>query len=165
MSRSRKIFAILILVTIASSGVVIHASRRESRHPGGDQGGRILALLEPTASAIPKDARIAYRHSIEPFWDSCDGRAGTFGWNDVVVEVHFRTSTKQGAVFAHAASVLARQGWKPETVAQPDGPGFRSDWSKPSASSFSVILTNNTPDKAWDLNAEAAPVGQRVSGC
>ena len=165
MSSSRKIFAILILVAIASTGVVMLASRRESGHPGGDPGGRILALLKPTASAIPKDARIAYRHNIEPLWDSCDGQVGTFGWSDVVVQVHFRSSTKRREVFAHVASVLARQGWIAGRVSEPDGPGLRSDWTKPSPSALSVSLSNNTPDMAWDLYASAAPLGRRVSGC
>ena len=165
MFSSRKIFAILILITIACTGVVILASRRESGHPGGDPGARILALLKPTASAIPNDARIAYRHNIEPLWDSCDGQAGTFGWSDVVMQVHFRTSTKPREVFAHAASVLARQGWMPGRVSEPDGPGLRSDWTKRSPSALSVSLSNNTPDTAWDLYASAAPLGRRASGC
>jgi hypothetical protein len=121
--------------------------------------------LKPTASAIPKDARIAYRHNIEPLWDSCDGQAGTFGWNDVVVQVHFRSSTKPREMFADAARVLARQGWKLGRLSEPDGPGLRSDWTKPSLSASSVSLSNNTPDTAWDLYASAVPLGQRASGC
>ena len=102
---------------------------------------------------------------MEPLWDSCDGQAGTFGWNDVVVQVHFRSSTQLREVFAHAASVLARQGWKAGRVSEPDGRGLRSDWTKPSPSALSVSLSNNTPDTAWDLFASAAPLGRRASGC
>ena len=156
----------VVALAIAFAGVVLLVSKHEHRAlPGGDPSGRLLAVLKSAAAAVPTDARVAYRHDTEPKWDSCDGQAGTFGWDDVVVEVHFRSSRTPSDVLTSAGEVLARQGWKAGRVAEPDGPGLRSDWTKAPSSSFSVILSNNTPDKAWDLLARAAPVGQRVRGC
>ena len=166
MTRSRKVLVIVVALAIAGVGVVVLVSKHEHRaRRGGDPGGRLLTVLKSAGAAIPKDARVAYRHDTEPKWDSCDGQAGTAGWNDVVVEVHFRSSGTPSDVLASAGGVLARQGWKAGRVTQPDGAGLRSDWTKAASTSFSVTLSNNTPDRAWDLLARAAPLGQRVSGC
>ena len=128
--------------------------------PTGDPGGQVLDQLRPATVALPQDAKIAYRNDVEPRWDSCDGRPGTYGWDDVVVQVHFTTAAPDFEVRANADTALRRIGW------QPDG-------NYPVGSFWTKVLANGTTAKAsldhgqdaWDLFVLAPPVGQRASGC
>ena len=79
--------AIVIVIAVFNAGSVFGLAT------GGDPGGRILGELKPAALAVPDDAKIRYRHDVEPKWDSCDGRQGTFGWDDVVLQ-HLSESAK-----------------------------------------------------------------------
>ena len=81
--------------------------------PEADPGGRILRTLRDTGQALPSDAHVLYRYDLEPKWDSCDGRPGTFGWDNVVVQIHFesRGSTEplsNGPIRLFAGSVGAQ---------------------------------------------------------
>jgi hypothetical protein len=102
--RRSKLVALTIVLVLVVGGVALWAATRSSAddapstqesavttagHVGGDPGGHILASLRRVAAAIPSDAHVAYRHADAPHWDSCDGMAGTFGWNDVVYQASF----------------------------------------------------------------------------
>ena len=137
-----------------------------SRHPsGGDPGGRILDQLRPVSEAVPPNTKIDYAHSSEPFWDSCDGMAGTFGWDDPSVQVEFEWSGSPATLISYAKATLAHLGWESFTPQTQDGiPG--GAWTKK--------LDNGTTAQAqlgpsagggWFMFAQAPPLGQRSSGC
>lgn len=147
-----------VLAVVVAAGIWFWVAAQ----PTGDPGDQVLNQLEPATVALPPDAKIAYRNDVEPRWDSCDGRAGTYGWDDVVVQVHFTTSTPGSEVLANADATLRRLGWQPDSDA-------------PVGSSWTRVLANGTtarasldyqaiPD-AWTLFVLAPPVGQRASGC
>jgi hypothetical protein len=135
--------------------------------PGGDPGGRVLHQLQSAAQALPSDAHVIYRYDLEPRWDSCDGRRGTFGWDDVIVQIHFESRTPTMALVEHADGTLHRLGWSLEY----DGSG-QVGWTKQLAdgSVAHAQLSNAVPDQGgptqnWDLFVGAPPIGTRVSGC
>jgi len=135
--------------------------------PTGDPGGRILAELEPTAAAVPGGANILYRQAVEPRWDSCDGRAGTFGWDDVVLVVHFASGLRPEAVAGNADATLRPLGWVPEYSHQ-DANGMAIGWTKTlsSGATAKAQLTDQDLDPTtWTLYVGAPPVGPRASGC
>ena len=135
--------------------------------PNGDPGGRILGELRPASAAIPAAAAIGYRQEVEPRWDSCDGRPGTFGWDDVAVIVHFTTTLSAEAVRAHADSALRALGWKVDSSLH-QGDVFSYSWTKElfNGTTTWVQVSNEGQDpRVWDLAAGAPPVGPRASGC
>lgn len=129
----------------------------------GDPGGKILSELRPVGYALPRNADIVYRHDTEPMWDSCDARPGTFGWDQVVVQIHFRSRSSAADVESNADSQLRRLGWKP---AYQHSDPITWVWTK--------VLRNVTEakavlevegDGAWTLIALAPPVGPQAHGC
>jgi hypothetical protein len=130
----------------------------------GDPGGRILGELQPASTAIAPDAKIRYRHDDEPRWDSCDGRPGTFGWNDAVMQIHFASALSSTAVSSHANAALLGLGWKAVYNS-----GVQVGWQKRltnSSYAHAQITDDNQIDLGtWTLFVSAPPAGQRASGC
>ena len=160
-----KALAVVIgLAGLALIGAVL--AHNSVDHAGGDPGGRIIGELQPVVAALPGDATILYRNDVEPQWDSCDGRPGTFGWNDVVVQVHFVSNMGPEGILAHADSVLASQGWQPLPL--PDTPAVSQRmWTKSLTGTVAKvqIAKDSYGTSEWTLFALAPPQGQRVSGC
>jgi hypothetical protein len=136
------------------------------RHPsGGDPGNRILDQLRPVSRVVPPNTKIDYAHYSEPFWDSCDGMAGTFGWDDPSVQVEFGWSGSPTTLIDYARGKLARLGWGAFTQQEDNGlPG--AAWTK--------TLGNGTTAHAqlgasayggWFIFAQAPPLGHQSSGC
>jgi hypothetical protein len=127
----------------------------------------ILARLTPVTSALPADARVLYDHREEPHWDSCDGRDGTFGWSDVVVQVHFASQVDPQQLRAQVSDDFGALGWS--LVA--DGQWTRSA----RGTDVDRVLLEQTsyggadgvdPDETgWTIIAFATPLGTRASGC
>jgi hypothetical protein len=131
----------------------------------GDPGGRILAQLQPVVAALPADARVIYRHDIEPRWDSCDGMPGTFHWSEVVVQVHFVTGARAGDVLRHADAALTSLGWR-RWMAQDDPatpPAWQ--WTRPLADGMQANVYvgqdryGRYGQNEWTLFASAAALG------
>jgi hypothetical protein len=153
--------AILLLATLGFMGFWI------LRGPEADPGGRVLHQLQPAAQALPSDAQVIYRYDLEPKWDSCDGRPGTLGWDNVILQIHFESRTPTMALVEHADQTLHRLGWSHvyDTVGQ-------VAWAKQldSGSVANAQLSNAVPDQGggtqkWDLFVSAPPIGPQVSGC
>jgi hypothetical protein len=135
--------------------------------PGGDPGGRVLHQLQPAAQAIPSDAHVIYRYDLEPKWDSCDGRQGTFGWDNVIVQIHFESRTPTIALVGNADKTLRRLGWSQQYYTNGQA-GWRKQLANGSVAN--AQLSNVVPGQGglaqtWDLFVGAPPIGTRVSGC
>jgi hypothetical protein len=156
--RRARVLAALTVVTFAG------ACSGHAHHPGGDADGRLLAALTSVVAAIPAGAQVAYVHRNEPLWEACDGRAGTWGWSDVVVQASFVSSEPESAVFAHANKVASKLGWARDSIGAPHGPGALLTWTKaiPPADPVSLTLSH---DGSWLLFATATPPGHPVNGC
>jgi hypothetical protein len=139
--------------------------------PEADPGGRILHALRATAQALPGDAQVLYRYDLEPKWDSCDGRPGTFGWDNVVVQIHFESRSSNDAVVQQADRTFRGLGWNPDYVN--NQPTFiQVGWTRrlDNGSVAKAQLSDGVPDQSaatprWDLFVTAPPVGPQVSGC
>jgi hypothetical protein len=139
--------------------------------PEADPGGRILQSLRATAQALPGDAHVLYRYDLEPKWDSCDGRPGTFGWDNVVVQIHFESRNSTDAVVQRADRTFRGLGWNPDYVS--NQPAFiQVGWTRrlDNGSVAKAQLSDGVPDQSaatprWDLLVTAPPVGPQASGC
>lgn len=155
----------------AMAVLAIWFARAAASSPNADPGGRILNQLRTASQALPGDAQVIYRNDIEPNWDSCDGRPGTFGWDNVVVQIHFQSRTGTAALVDHADRMLRGLGWTSDYKNVVNG-GPQVGWSRrlENGSLAKAQLTNVAPDQGgasqdWDLFVTAPPVGPRVSGC
>ena len=130
----------------------------------GDPGGHILNELQPVGYAVPRDVQIIYRHEDEPHWDSCDARPGTFGWNQVVVQIHFRSRSAPADVESNADAQLRRLGW--QSAYQYSAPTIAWGWTKQLRNvTEAKAQLEVEADGAWTLIALAPPVGPRAHGC
>jgi len=57
---------------------------------------------------------MSFTCDVEPKWDSCDGRQATFGWDNVILQIHFESRTPTIALVEHADGTLHRLGWSHE---------------------------------------------------
>lgn len=168
---SRRTLLAASLGLISAAVVIIWVVRAAVYGPDADPGGRILRTLESAAQGLPGDAHVLYRNDIETRWDSCDGRPGTFGWNNVDVQIHFESTSPSDSVVRHADENLGRLGWS-RTSETNQAAFTQVGWSKPleNGSVATAQLSYTVPDQnpatpRWDLFVTAPPVGPRVSGC
>lgn len=132
--------------------------------PSGDPGGVVIGQLAPGAMVLPAGSRRMYLWKLEPRWDSCDGRSGTFGWSDVAVQSAFRWSGAPNALFAAASAHLRELGWRRLGTALGTSPPEQM-WTKILTSGKTATLTVTQEGPSWQLYARAAPVGKAAQGC
>jgi hypothetical protein len=139
--------------------------------PIADPGGRILHGLRSTKQALPNDAHVLYRNDVEPKWDSCDGRPGTFGWDNVVVQIHFESGSSTDTVIQGAGQAFRNLGWQQDYVNN-QSTFVQVGWTRrlDNGSIAKAQLSNGVPDQSatrprWDLFVTAPPVGPQASGC
>ena len=138
-------------------------------HPGGDPGGIRQAALKEISAGVPEGASVQQYADGTTRWDSCDGRVGTEGWDDVTVDYHFASNLSSDTVVAYTAAKMAALHWvEGPRMHTPQGPVLA--WTKTIAGGVGahaqLSLDQNTPGShTWDLFAGAPPAGQRVSGC
>ena len=150
-----------LLAVLASTAISAAISPGPST---GDPGGRILSELRPVGYAIPRDAQILYRNDVEPHWDSCDARPGTFGWDPVVVQIHFRSGLSPDDVESNADAQLRKLGWS--SAYQYSAPAIAWGWTKQLRNvTEAKAQLEVEADGAWTLIALAPPVGPRAHGC
>ena len=166
MKRSTLWLGLLLVVLVGLTGTA-RASLR-SHHGDPDPGGQILNALQSVRRAVPPGADVTLRQQNGSTWDSCDGRAGTFGWSDLTTDVQFRSRKAPRLLLDDADKALRAAGWQYASAKDsPPGPGSR--WTRTVAGSTlaSVILSPATGGNGtyWDLQALAPPQGQRTQGC
>jgi len=161
---------VILAVTVVAGGagatvITTHLSRGNP-----DPGGRILAGLQTVESAIPAETDVMLRQANEPRWDSCDGQAGTFGWNNVTFDVQFRVREQPDTLVGQVDEVLTGAGWhRMEASGTPLGPNAR--WSRTLSGPIvaTAVLSEGTRGDGsgtyWDIGAAAPPQGRQASGC
>ena len=171
VTRSRRRLVAAFVLVIGLSALTTWFVRASTAGSASDPGGRILSTLRETEQALPHDARVLYRYELEPKWDSCDGRPGTFGWDNIVVQIHFESQSSSDAVVQGADQAFRRLGWNPDYVN--NQPTFiQAGWTRrlDNGSVARAQLSDGVPDWSaatprWDLFVTAPPLGPLVSGC
>lgn len=148
----------------------------------GDPGGKVMNQLVPTVSAlpghgtsalpwvsqIPQSLETSYAIKMEPHQDSCDGRPGTQGWSQVVVQSRFRWSDSLATLISFMQARLTELGWTVVPQSQPQDPPGES-WTKTlgngSRADLNVTQEGGPTSPTWQLDATAKPVGKAASGC
>ena len=150
--------------------------------PSGDPGGQVMAQLTPTATAlpgygtaglpwvdqIPPSLDAFYIVKMEPHRDSCDGRPGTEGWSQVVVQAGFHWTGGLPSLVDHMDPRLTPLGWvevpQPPSVYPPTATWAKS--LRPGGNGvLSVTEEGGTGSSNWELVATGHPVGRAASGC
>ena len=154
-----------IVAALVTAAVVVVLWQRFSG-PGGDPGGRVLAQLAPTVSALPSVSSSNYLWKMEPHQVSCDGRAGTFGWSQVVVQSGFKYVGSPTSLSTLMSIRLQRLGWKVnkrEGVSSP--PSFQWHKTLTNGSHAGLQVQQSFTASTWELVAVPPPIGKRSSGC
>ena len=150
--------------------------------PSGDPGGTVMAQLTPTLTAvpgygtpavpvvdqIPESLDAPYVILTEPHQDSCDGRPGTEGWSQVVVQSRFRWGTGLAPLVAVMGPRLARLGWTvvPQpSWASPPTATWRKTLSDGGRGFLSIGQEGGAGSTTWQFDAVGDPVGTAASGC
>lgn len=170
----------IVGVVLAVVVTVLFYSRGSA--PTGDPGGTVMDQLVPTVSAlpgygtsalqwvsqIPQSLGASYAIKIEPFQSSCDGRPGTQGWTQVVVQAGFRWKGSLGALVPFMHGRLTELGWTVVHESRPQDPPGQS-WTRTlangSRANLNVTQEGGPTSSKWQLDATANPVGKAGSGC
>ena len=176
----RGILMAVVAVFLAVVVAVLFSSRGSA--PTGDPRGTVMDQLVPTLSAlpgygtsalpwvsqIPQSLGASYAIKIEPFRSSCDGRPGTQGWTQVVVQAGFRWKGSLGALVTFMHGRLAELGWAVVHESRPQDPPGQS-WTRTlangSRANLNVTQEGGPTSSTWQLDAIANPVGKAASGC
>lgn len=171
--RGRWLFAAIVLVLVlAAGGWWLFSGTQAS----GDPGGKVMNELAPAASALPGYGTSSlplvntpsltqpYLIKSEPKQDSCDGRAGTQGWGQVVVQAGFAWTGTPAGLISQVGSHLDALGWNSVSTGTTSSGGV--SWSK-QLTNGSTATAMLTPEQApnWEFVALAPPIGKAVSGC
>jgi hypothetical protein len=171
--------AVLVVAVFLIVGACITWLVWPGNPSGGDPGGRVMNQLTPTVSSIPGygTAALPWVHQIppsldasyimkmEPKPDSCDGRPGTQGWSQVVVQSGFRWDGGLASLVAYMEPRLADIGWTLRPQPLPSNPPGQS-WTKTLANGTRAYLgVGQEGSNHWELVAEGEPVGRAASGC
>jgi hypothetical protein len=132
-----------------------------------DPGGRLLTALKPLLAVAPAGAHITLKDAVKPRWDSCDGVASTYGWDEPRVDLDFTGGGTDARVVVHLKSALRTLGWTFDPVnSDPSGPWF---WHRTVAGDVQgtvQLLGGSAFDPSdWDLLATAPPAARPVTGC
>jgi hypothetical protein len=171
LTGSRWWFVAALVGVIGVSALTLWFLGNAIAGPIADPGGRILHALQSTKRALPNDAHVLYRNDVEPKWDSCDGRPGTFGWDNVVVQIHFESGSSTDTVVQGAGQAFRNLGWQQDYVNN-QSTFVQVGWTRrlDNGSIAKAQLSNGVPDQSatrprWDLFVTAPPVGPQASGC
>ena len=133
----------------------------------------------PWFQAVPWPGPARWAVQIEPHQDSCDGEAGTFGWDPVTVQVEFQWSGSPQSLYRLLTGRLAGRGFtqdKDKAVpAWVDVPG--PYWVRWSGKDAPVVISVSAPigsnqsgayavfNHQWQVEIEARAIGRLVANC
>jgi hypothetical protein len=175
-SRARTTIWCAVLAILVLGGLGWFVIRPLVLTGSGDPGGKVMAQLVPTASALPGYATSklpwtsdpvvysSYVTKMEPHQDSCDGIAGTQGWSQVVLQAGFAWSGASSALISQVDARMSALGWSQSAT----GLATEARWTKPldngTLASASLDLDPTGPPW-WEFVATAPPVGKAAGGC
>lgn len=181
--RNRKVLLLgCVSVPLASivAGVLLGSMSSSGSSSGsGDPGGRIMKTLEPFVRVFPgfdhqvpwstRPTNGTYAWRIEPGRDSCDGEAGTYGWDPVVIQVQFQWTGSSEFLTKMVGTRLGALGFEAETT-QPywvnSGDIGGASWIRKTVSQSPVVVSLSAPipgvDGDWLATIEAKPHGKLV---
>lgn len=179
-SRRQRVQVMLVIVTlVVVLGACVIGFVWLRNQSNGDPGGQVMNQLTPAATSLPGYGTSAlpwvsqlptslvapYIIKMEPHQDSCDGRAGTQGWTQVVVQSKFRWEGDLPSLVVHMEPQLRATGW----MLQPEPAGLSSPgavWIKTLKNGTPASLNVSEEEPGyWELVAEGEPIGQAASGC
>jgi hypothetical protein len=110
---------------------------------------------------------IRYAIKIEPRWDSCDGLAGTFGWDPAIVQMGFRWDKTAQELLAALNARLRAKGWEMGEPPTWGSAGDADTWDYPPSPAPQEALAIESPveDNRWMVILEAKAEGPQVKGC
>jgi hypothetical protein len=100
--------------------------------------------------------------------DSCDGTAGTFGWDPVIIQIGFRWTGSGKALMSLLDQRLNALGWARGAVTSwSSDQGPNATWIRPPghAPTEEFALDAPTLGLPWTATVEAKPIGPLVRGC
>lgn len=169
----------IVVISVALAATGLWLGIRSSAATSGDPGGRIMRALQPLVrvfpgfgkhiawSTLPVGAK--YAALLEPGWDSCDGAAGTFGWDPVVIQVGFQWSKSPARLIKAVNARLSVLGFHEETaqpswVIEADFGGqswirFDPKLHSPVVVSLSEPISGGQYQSQWQAGIEAKPDG------
>ncbi len=168
---------VVLIAAIVAANIIFRSST-----PTGDPGRKVMDQLVPTVSAlpgygtsalpwvsqIPQSMVAPYAIKLEPHQDSCDGRPGTQGWSQVVVQSGFRWKGSFHALISFMHARLSDLGWTAVHESRPQDPPGQS-WTKTltngSRANLNVTQEGGPTSSTWQLDAIANPIGKAASGC
>jgi hypothetical protein len=183
VSRPKIVVPIALALAAALIALAVAAWASTRAHAGGDPGGRLMAKIAPVVRVVPglEHGRIpwiafpcdacqfpaTYAIKIEPRWDSCDGMAGTFGWDPVVVQVGFQWAGSSQALMDLLDERLTARGWVrgAEPSWADDGDAIWISPHRHAPTKEFAIESPIPPGKQWMALVEAKPQGPLVKGC
>lgn len=179
----RAIVAVAVAVAFALMSWAFAGWWIGSHHAGGDPGGRLMAKLTPLVRVVPGfesgqipwitggdangDFPRIYAMKVEPRWDSCDGMAGTFGWDPALIQVGFQWAGNSASLTKYLNRRLVPRG-----LTRGGSPWWGDSggpvWVGPRHDAPAEAVVIEPPvggSDQWMALIEARPVGRIVSGC
>jgi hypothetical protein len=182
VSRPKIVVPVALALAILTA-LAVAAWAGADAHAGGDPGGRVMARIAPVVRVVPglEHGRIpwiafpcdacqfpaTYAIKIEPRWDSCDGMAGTYGWDPVIVQAGFRWAGSSQALVRLFDERLTARGWA-RSAGLPWADSGDAIWISPHSQALTTELALESPvppGKQWMALVEAKPSGQLVKSC
>lgn len=163
--RSRGWQVLGVGVVSAFAFVAVGTGCSASTHGNPDPGGRILDSLKPVTKVIPATAHIESQEAVEPYWDSCDGRSGSFGWSNVTLDAKFNTDEPANQLLDDADRTLSAAGWT-RTSSVRSAIAQSEQWVRTVAGrSLTAALGSASDGKStyWYLEASGSPDGKKVA--
>jgi hypothetical protein len=162
----------IVLVLVVGSWLLINRLAAS-----GDPGGRVIDQLTPAVSVLPgygtSDLPWTSRPSesksflikSEPKKDSCDGRAGTGGWSDVVVQGFFQWSGSHGGLISKVGTRLNALGWHQTVILDNTDEAIWKKMLNNGSKATAMLSLSPLGDPRWEFNVQAPPVGTPATGC
>jgi len=162
---------------------------RNVAHAGAAPRGGLTAQMAPVVRVVPGFEHghipwiaspcdscrvpVTYALQAEPHWDSCDGMAGTFGWDPAVIQVGFRWTGSSHALVGLLNDRLGARGWARGAAPSWSGDDQSIAWISPHGHPPAEVFTLDPPLPAnhivpkneWTATVLAKPQGQLAKGC
>lgn len=181
VSRCKIVVAVGVAFAAALIALAVLTWPSSGARVGGDPGGRLMAKIARVVRVVPGFERgripwiafpcdachfpATYAIKVKPRWDSCDGMAGTFGWDPPVVQAGFRWTRGRQALVGLLDKRLGARGWVRAAEPSWASAGGNAIWVSAHGHAKEFAIASPITGKQWTAYVEAKPQGQLVKGC